>query len=216
MRHLISPSYSLRSKQKYLVQKGRSLSTISRGLARAAETAGQAVGQTARTIQRSRGVGAARDILESGAGSGVRLRLGVQGLSRRQADLVRGSPRQLARKQTVAQARGRPPSSISSLPTTMSWREASRVPSSISTRQSSRIAGMPRIEYNIASRIQRHPAMGIAAARTPSVRASTLSVGPIYETPTPRRLGQYIDRTAPEHDFFVRSGYQRILRPGDD
>ena len=70
MRHLISPSYSLRSKQKYLVQKGgagSSLSSISRGLARAAEGAGQSV----------RGVGAARNIIATGAGSGMRLRLGV-------------------------------------------------------------------------------------------------------------------------------------------
>src|SRR5277367_685203 len=85
MRHLISPSYSLRSKQKYLVQKGGAgsgLSSISRGLARAAEGAGQAV----------RGVGAARNIIATGAGSAMRLRSGVQGLSRRQADLVRRQP----------------------------------------------------------------------------------------------------------------------------
>src|SRR5277367_2070998 len=85
MRHLISPSNSLRSKQKYLVQKGgagSSLSSISRGLARAAEGAGQAV----------RGVGAATNIIATGAGSGMRLRSGVQGLSRRQADLVRKQP----------------------------------------------------------------------------------------------------------------------------
>src|SRR5277367_2846253 len=74
MRHLISPSYSLRSKQNYLVQKGgagSSLSSISRGLARAAEDVGQAVGQGARAAQR---VGAARDILEKGVGSDMRLR----------------------------------------------------------------------------------------------------------------------------------------------
>src|SRR5271163_1804824 len=54
MRHLISPSYSLRSKQKYLVQKGgagSSLSSISRGLARAAEGAWQAIGQGARNVR---------------------------------------------------------------------------------------------------------------------------------------------------------------------
>src|SRR5277367_5390854 len=52
MRHLISPSYSLRSKQKYLVKKGgagSSLSSISRGLARAAEGVGQSVG-SARSV----------------------------------------------------------------------------------------------------------------------------------------------------------------------
>src|SRR5277367_2092286 len=83
MRYLISPSYSLRSKQKYLVQKGGAgsgLSSISRGLARAAEGAGQAVGQGAR---------AARNIIATGAGSGMALRSGVHGLSRRQPDLVR-------------------------------------------------------------------------------------------------------------------------------
>src|SRR5277367_6829963 len=58
MRHLISTSYSLRSKQKYLVQKGA----------------------------------AARNIIATGVGSGMRLRSGVQGLSRRQADLVRRQP----------------------------------------------------------------------------------------------------------------------------
>src|SRR5277367_568285 len=136
MRHLISPSYSLRSKQKYLVQKGGAgsgLSSISRGLARAAEGAGQAVGQGARTVQRTR---AARNIIATGAGSGMALRSGMHGLSRRQADLVR-----------------------------------------------------------------RQPTMGVAAARqTPSVRSSAL-----LETPTPRRLGQYIDRTVPGMDFFARS-----------
>src|SRR5277367_1989002 len=88
MRHLISPSYSLRSKQKYLVQKGgagSSLSSISRGLARAAEVAEQAIGQGAR-------IRAARNILEAGAGAGMALRSGVHGLSRRQADLVRRQP----------------------------------------------------------------------------------------------------------------------------
>src|SRR5277367_3136224 len=86
MRHLISPSYSLRSKQKYLVQKGgagSSLSSISRGLARAAEGAGQAVGQGARNVRM--GAASARNIIATGAGSGMRMRSGVQGdLARRQ------------------------------------------------------------------------------------------------------------------------------------
>src|SRR5277367_2371275 len=93
MRHLISPSYSLRSKQKYLVQKGGAgsgLSSISRGLARAAEGAGQAVGQGARNVRM--GAAAARNIIAAGAGSGMRLRSGVQGLSRRQGDLARRQP----------------------------------------------------------------------------------------------------------------------------
>src|SRR5277367_6312408 len=93
MRHLISPSYSLRSKQKYLVQKGgagSSLSSISRGLARAAEGAGQVVGQGARNVRM--GAAAARNIIATGAGSGMRMRSGVQGLSRRQGDLARRQP----------------------------------------------------------------------------------------------------------------------------
>src|SRR5277367_124553 len=93
MRHLISPSYSLRSKQKYLVQKGgagSSLSSISRGLARAAEGVGQAVGQGARNVRM--GTAAARNIIATGAGSGMRMRSGVQGLSRRQGDLARRQP----------------------------------------------------------------------------------------------------------------------------
>src|SRR5277367_4833378 len=93
MRHLISPSYSLRSKQKYLVQKGgagSSLSSISRGLARAAEGAGQVVGQGARNVRM--GATAARNIIATGAGSGMRMRSGVQGLSRRQGDLARRQP----------------------------------------------------------------------------------------------------------------------------
>src|SRR5277367_4968727 len=110
MRHLISPSYSLRSKQKYLVQKGgagSSLSSISRGLARAAEGAGQAVGQGARNVQM--GAAAARNIIATGDGSGMRLRSGVQGLSRRQADLARRQPvmgiaAQRARTPTVSEA----------------------------------------------------------------------------------------------------------------
>src|SRR5277367_6040092 len=91
MRHLISPSYSLRTKQKYLVQKGgagSSLSSISRGLARAAEGAVQAIGQGARARMGT----AARNIIATGAGSAMRLRSGVQGLSRRQVDLVRRQP----------------------------------------------------------------------------------------------------------------------------
>src|SRR5277367_4702719 len=93
IRHLISPSYSLRSKQKYLVQKGgagSSLSSISRGLARAVEGAGQVVGQSARNVRM--GAAAARNIIATGAGSGMRMRSGVQGLSRRQGDLARRQP----------------------------------------------------------------------------------------------------------------------------
>src|SRR5277367_2635647 len=95
MRHLISPSYSLRSKQKYLVQKGgagSSLRSISCGLARAAEGVGRTVGHGARTVQRTRMGTASRNIIETGAGSGLRLRSGVEGLSRRQADLIRRQP----------------------------------------------------------------------------------------------------------------------------
>src|SRR5277367_4043753 len=149
MRHLISPSYSLRSKEKYLIQKGGAgLGGISRGLARAAEDVGQAVGQVvgrgARAATRAR----AAEMLAAGQGSGVRLRLGAQALSRRQAELVRGPPLQMAREQAIAQARG--------------------APSSISTRQSSRIADMPRGEFNRAARIRRQPVIGIRASRRAS------------------------------------------------
>src|SRR5277367_3623926 len=121
MRHLISPSYSLRSKQKYLVQKGGAgsgLSSISRGLARAAEGAGQAVGQGARNVRM--GAAAARNIIATGAGSGMRMRSGVQGLSRRQADLARRQP-----VMGIAAQRSRTPVSEADYLTNPSTRQAS-------------------------------------------------------------------------------------------
>src|SRR5277367_6842871 len=144
MRHLISPSYSLRSKQKYLIQKGGAgLGSISRGLARAAEDAGQAVGHGARTVTRAR----AAEMLAAGQGSGVRLRSGAQALSRRQAEVVR-APRQVAREQAIAQARGSP---------------------------SSRIAGMARDDFNRIARIRRQPVVGIATHRASDASFSTPS-----------------------------------------
>src|SRR5277367_5422256 len=188
MRHLISPSYSLRSKQKYLIQKGGAgLGNISRGLARAAEDVGQAVGQGARAATRAR----AAEMLAAGQGSGVQLRSGAQALSRRQAELVRAPPQQLARERAIAQARG--------------------APSSISTRQSSRIADMPRGEFNMAARIRRQPVIGIAASRaskvsfrTPSRTATDVEFFPRSRTVSdidffPR---DYAARTASDIDFF--------------